>query len=283
MLNRATLNQSNDNWKWYEEACDGDGGYIDIGSYYSAKSSKSTKSPLTSAPSMYTESSSKSSKSNRAPSLSKSSKSMSALHHLALSRNDEEEELLPALPMLTRRHIVKDDMINSDKSSFVETVEEFTGGLRRRHHRDLHSSHDDCECDDEDESMSNELIRHLLLPEAESEAVEYEVGEERNLSEASTYTLLPEAESEPVEYDIGDGKRHLASKCKCTPKTTSSSNSTTYGSSKSSKNITDYSYDYSSKSSKNSTEDDTAMPDYDDVSDRKTKVSLHIKSYQKPA
>ena len=166
-------------------------------------------------------------------------------------------------------------MINSDKSSFVETVEEFTGGLRRRHHRDLHSSHDDCECDDEDESMSNELIRHLLLPEAESEAVEYEVGKERDLSEASAYTLLPEAETEPV----GDGKRHLASKCKCTPKTTSSSNYTT--SSKSSKNITDYSYDYSSKSSKNSTDSDTdtALPDYDDVSDRKTKVSLH-KSYQ---
>ena len=98
LINRATLNQSNDNWKWFEEACDGDGGYIDIGSYYSAKSSKSTRSPSTYSPSMYTESSSKSSKSNRAPSLSKSSKSMSALRHLALSRNDEEDQLLPALP-----------------------------------------------------------------------------------------------------------------------------------------------------------------------------------------
>ena len=312
LLNRASLNQSNDNWNWYEEACDGDGGYIDIGSYYSTKSSKSTtrststskssKSPTRSpSPSIYTESSSKSNKSTRSPSLSKSSKSMSALRHLVLSRgDDEEEELLPALPMLTRRHIVKDGMINSDKS--METDEEFTGrgGLRRRHHRDLHNSHDNCECDD-DESKSDELIRHLaetkLLPEAESEAVEYEVGEERDLSEASSYTLLPEAETEPVEYDIGDDKRHLASKCKCTSKTTSytsSSNSTTYGSkssknstdssrdsydysSKSNKNRTDYSYDYSSKSNK----DDTALPDYDDVSGRKTKCSKS--SYTKPS
>ena len=302
LLNRASsLNQSNDNWKWYEEACDGDGGYIDIGSYYSTKSSKSTtrppstskssKSPTRSpSPSIYTESSSKSSKSTRSPSFSKSSKSMSALRHLALSRSDdEEEELLPTLPMLTRRHIVKDEMINSDKT-LVDTVEDFTGrgGLRRRHHRDLHSSHDNCECDD-DESKSDELIRHLLLPEAESETVEYEVGEERSdLSEASAYTLLPEAETEPVVYDIGDDKRHLASKCKCTSKTTSS-NSTTYGS-KSSKNSTDSStdwYDYSSKSNKNSTDysydyasksnkADTALPDYDDVSDRKTKVSLVV-------
>jgi len=307
--NRASsLNQTNDNWRWFEEACDGDGGYIDIGSYYSTKSSKSTtRSPSTSkssksrtrspSPSIYTESSSKSSKSTRSPSLSKSSKSMSALRHLVLSRSDDEEEaLLQALPMLTRRHIVKDEMINSDKA-YVDTDEEFTGrgGLRRRHHRDLHSSHDNCECDD-DEFKSDELIRHLLLPEAESETVEYEVGEER--SEASSYTLLSEAETEPY---------HMTSKCKCTSKTTSSSNSIT--SSKSSKNITDYSYDYSSKSSKNSTDysygysskssknstdyfygyssksnkADVAMPDYDDVSDRKTKVSLHIKSYQKPA
>jgi len=295
--NRASsLNQTNDNWRWFEEACDGDGGYIDIGSYYSTKSSKSTtrppstskssKSPTRSpSPSIYTESSSKSSKSTRSPSFSKSSKSMSALRHLALSRSDdEEEELLPTLPMLTRRHIVKDEMINSDKA-FVESDEVFTGrgGLRRRHHRDLHSSHDNCECDD-DESMSNELIRHLLLPEAESDAVEYEVGEEHDLSEASSYTLLPEAETGPVEYD----KRHLASKCKCTSNTTSS-NSTTYGS-KSSKNSTDSStdwYDYSSKSNKNSTDysydyasksnkADTALPDYDDVSDRKTKVSLAV-------
>jgi len=304
--NRASsLNQSNDNWKWYEEACDGDGGYIDIGSYYSTKSSKSTTRPPSTSkssksrtrspsPSIYTESSSKSSKSTRSPSLSKSSKSMSVLRHLVLSRSDdEEEELLPTLTMLTRRHIVKDEMINSDKA-FAETDEEFTGrgGLRRRHHRDLHSSHDNCECDD-DESKSDELIRHLaettLLPEAESDAVEYEVGEEHDLSEASAYTLLPEAETEPV---VGDDKRYLASKCKCTSKTTSytsSSNSTTYGS-KSSKNSTDSStdwYDYSSKSNKNSTDysydyasksnkADTALPDYDDVSDRKTKVSLVV-------
>ena len=111
------------------------------------------------------------------------------------------------------------------------------------------------------------------------------MGEEHDLSEASSYTLLPEAETEPVS---GDDKRHLASKCKCTSKTTSS-NSTTYGS-KSSKNSTDSStdwYDYSSKSNKNSTDysydyasksnkADTALPDYDDVSDRKTKVSLVV-------
>ena len=299
LLNRASsLNQSNDNWRWFEEACDGDGGYIDIGSYYSTKSSKSTTRPPSTSkssksrtrspsPSIYTESSSKSSKSTRSPSLSKSSKSMSALRHLVLSRSDdEEEELLPTLTMLTRRHIVKDEMINSDKA-FVETDEVFTGrgGLRRRHHRDLHSSHDDnCECDD-DESKSDELIRHLLLPEAETEP---HIGEERSdLSEASAYTLLPEAET--------DGKRYLASKCKCTSKTTSytsSSNSTTYASSKSSKNSTYYSYDYSSKSNKNSTDysydyasksnkADTVLPDYDDVSDRKTKVSLVIYAYEK--